>query len=53
MQSLLNIAETVGWLVFIYLGGAGVYELLGGRRVRATALLAAAFAWIVLTFVIL
>ena len=51
MGVLVDIAYTVGWLVFLYLGGAGVYELIGARRYRASLLLAAAFIWIVLTFV--
>jgi hypothetical protein len=49
--AIVEIAYTVGWLVFLYLGGAGVYELVGGRKFRASLLLAAAFVWIVLTFV--
>lgn len=53
MQLLLRVVDIVGWLAFIYLGGAGVYELLGGRRVRASALLAGAIAWIAVTFVVL
>jgi hypothetical protein len=48
---LVEIAYTAGWLMFLYLGGAGAYELLGGRRYRASLLLAAAFLWIILTFV--
>ena len=51
MGVVVEIAFTVGWLVFLYLGGAGVYELVGGRKFRAALLLAAAFVWIVLTFV--
>ena len=51
MGVLVEIAYTVGWLIFLYLGGAGVYELIGGRRYRASLLLVAAFVWIVLTFV--
>ena len=50
MPTLLTITESIGWLVFIYMGGAGVYEMLGGRKVRATAFLAGAFGWIVVTF---
>ena len=50
MPILLTITESIGWLVFIYMGGAGVYEMLGGRKVRATAFLAGAFGWIVVTF---
>ena len=38
LKSLLYLTETIGWLMFIYLGGAGAYELLGGRRVRAAIL---------------
>ena len=49
MQSLLAFTESIGWLVFIYMGAAGVYEMLGGRKVRATAFLAGAFGWIVVT----
>ncbi len=51
MGVVVEISYTVGWLVFLYLGGAGVYELVGGRKFRAALLLAAAFIWIVLTFV--
>ena len=50
MPLLLTLTESTGWLVFIYLGAAGVYEMLGGRKVRATAFLAGAFGWIVATF---
>ena len=50
MPSLLTLTESTGWLVFIYMGAAGVYEMLGGRKVRATAFLAGAFGWIVVTF---
>ena len=53
LKSLLYLTETIGWLMFIYLGGAGAYELIGGRRVRATALLAAALGWIAVTFTLL
>ena len=53
MQSLLTITESIGWLVFIYMGAAGVYEMLGGRKVRATAFLAGAFGWVVVTFVMM
>lgn len=53
MPLLSTITESVGWLVFIYMGAAGVYELLGGRKVRATAFLAGAVAWIVVTLVVL
>lgn len=35
------------------MGGAGVYEMLGGRKVRATAFLAGAFGWIIVTFVVM
>ena len=38
LKSLLYLTETIGWLMFIYFGGAGAYELLGGRRVRAAIL---------------
>jgi hypothetical protein len=51
MTVLIDLAYTTGWLVFLYLGGAGAYELFGGRRYRASLLLAVAFLWIVLTFV--
>jgi hypothetical protein len=51
VETLVEIAYSVGWLVFLYLGGAGAYELLGGRKYRASLLLAGAFIWIVLTFV--
>ena len=53
MQPLLTITESIGWLVFIYMGAAGVYEMLGGRKVRATAFLAGAFGWVVATFVVM
>ena len=53
MQSLLTITESIGWLVFIYMGAAGVYEMLGDRKVRATAFLAGAFGWVVVTFVVM
>jgi hypothetical protein len=53
MNILLSLTEIVGWLMFIYLGGAGVYEMLGGRKVRASALLAAAVGWVVVTFVLM
>ena len=53
MPLLLTITESIGWLVFIYMGGAGVYEMLGGRKVRATSFLAGAFGWIVVTFVVM
>lgn len=51
MEILNNLASTVGWLIFIYLGGAGVYELLGGRRYRAALLLAGSFVFIILSLV--
>ena len=53
MQPLLTITESIGWLVFIYMGAAGVYEMLGGRKVRATAFLAGASGWVVVTFVMM
>ena len=53
MPLLLTVTESVGWLVFIYLGAAGVYELIGGRRVRASALLGGAVAWIAATFMVM
>ena len=53
LKSLLYLTESIGWLMFIYLGGAGAFELVGGHRVRASALLAAAVGWIALTFVLL
>ena len=53
MPLLLTITESAGWLVFIYLGAAGVYELMGGRRVRASALLGGAVAWIAVTFMVM
>ena len=53
MPLLLTITESAGWLVFIYLGAAGVYELLGGRRVRASAFLAGAVGWIAVTFFVM
>ena len=31
MQSHLTLTESIGWMVFIYRGAAGVYEVLGGR----------------------
>lgn len=51
MQILHDLAYTAGWLIFLYLGGAGDYELLGARRYRASLLLAAAVLWIGMTFV--
>jgi hypothetical protein len=51
LSILLDLAYSAGWLVFLYLGGAGAYELLGGRRYRASLLLVAAFLLIALTFV--
>ena len=51
MDALVEVAYSAGWLIFLFLGGAGAYELLGGRKFRASLLLAAAFLWIVLTFV--
>ena len=51
MAALVDWAFSAGWLIFLFLGGAGAYELLGGRKYRASLLLAGAFLWIVLTFV--
>ena len=51
MDALVEVAYSAGWLIFLFLGGAGAYELLGGRKYRASLLLAAAFLWVVLTFV--
>ena len=51
MGLLLDAAYMTSWLVFLYLGGAGAFELMGGRRYRATLLLVGAFLWILLTFV--
>ena len=51
MGILLDVAFLAGWIIFLYLGGAGAYELMGGRRYRASILLAGAFIWIVMTFV--
>ena len=51
LRAMSELAYLLGWLIFLYLGGAGAYELLGGRRYRAALLLAGAFFWIVLTFV--
>ena len=48
---MVEVAYLVGWMIFLYLGGAGAYELLHGRKYRASLLLAGAFIWIVLTFV--
>ncbi|HEX4858293.1 MAG TPA: hypothetical protein VFV17_04685 [Usitatibacteraceae bacterium] len=53
MRYILAAAETIGWLSFLYLGGAGAFELIGGRRVRASVLLAGAVGWIVLMFLVL
>ncbi|MBL8521620.1 MAG: hypothetical protein JNK75_13260 [Betaproteobacteria bacterium] len=53
MNILLSLGEVVGWLTFLYLGGAGAFELLGNRRVRASALLAGAVGWGVAMFVAL
>ena len=53
MQSLLSLTELIGWLVSIGIGVAGVYELMGGRRVRASALLGGAILWVVVTLVVI
>jgi hypothetical protein len=53
MNIVSSLAEVTGWMAFLYLGGAAAYELLGGRRVRASALLAGAVGWIVLMFLVL
>ncbi len=53
MQSLLSLTDLIGWLVSICIGGAGVYELMGGRRVRASALLGGAILWVVITLVVI
>jgi len=53
MQSLFSLTELIGWLVSICIGVAGVYELMGGRRVRATALLGGAILWVVVTLVVI
>jgi hypothetical protein len=50
---LVEVAYSAGWLMFLYLGGAGAYELLHGRKYRASLLLLGAFIWIVLTLVYL
>ncbi|MEO8103708.1 MAG: hypothetical protein ABI790_14390 [Betaproteobacteria bacterium] len=51
MGTLVDLAFLAGWLIFLFLGGAGAYELLGSRKYRASLLLAGAFLWILLTFV--
>lgn len=53
MTFLYSLLESLGWIMFLYLGFAGAYELVGGRRVRATALLAGAIGWIAVTFSVL
>lgn len=53
MNLLLGLCEVVGWITFLYLGGAGAYELLGNRRIRASVLLAGAFGWVLAMFVAL
>jgi hypothetical protein len=53
MSVLLSLCEIVGWITFLYLGGAGAYELLGNRRVRASALLAASFGWVLAMFIVM
>ncbi|MBL8515054.1 MAG: hypothetical protein JNJ55_13765 [Betaproteobacteria bacterium] len=53
MNVLLSLAEIVGWITFLYLGGTAVYELMGNRRVRASALLAGAVGWVVAMFIAL
>ncbi len=53
MSVLLSTCEIAGWLMFLYLGGASVFEMLGNRRVRATALMAGAIGWVVLMFLAL
>ena len=39
--------------MFLYLGGAGAYELLGRRKWRASLLIAAALLWVAFTFTLL
>ena len=53
LQFLLSVTDLIGWLVCICVGAAGVYELMGGRRVRASALLGGAAMWVVVTLVVI
>ena len=52
MRILLEICYMVGLLMFLYLGGAGAYELLGRRKWRASLLIAGALLWVVTTFMV-
>lgn len=53
MRVLLELCYSIGLLMFLYLGGAGAYELLGRRKWRASLLIAAALLWVVATFMLL
>ena len=46
MRILLKRCDRIGLPVFIYLGGAGAYELLGGRKWRASLLIGGALLWV-------
>jgi hypothetical protein len=52
MRILLELCYMVGLLMFLYLGGAGAYELLGRRKWRASLLIAGALLWVVTTFMV-
>ncbi len=52
MRILLELCYIVGLLMFLYLGGAGAYELLGRRKWRASLLIAGALLWVVTTFMV-
>ena len=53
MRILLELCYIVGLLMFLYLGGAGAYELLGRRKWRASLLIAGAVLWVATTFLML
>ena len=52
MRILLELCYMVGLLMFLYLGGAGAYELLGHRKWRASLLIAGALLWVLATFMV-
>lgn len=53
VRVLLELCYSVGLLMFLYLGGAGAYELLGRRKWRASLLIASALVWVAFTFTLL
>ena len=53
VRVLLELCYSVGLLMFLYLGGAGAYELLGRRKWRASLLIASALLWVAFTFTLL